>query len=161
MRKIAFVRNGGQPGTERAALNAAKEHGVPITGWCPQGGLTEDYPNPPGITIKYPELQQTPQRDFAQSIEWNIRDSHATLIVAPIGTYSDVASKAIIHLAQLYERRVLLVSGKEDRRDLREWMSRLGYGIDLFLTGPRESERPGAYEFTKWVMSQIFENDRG
>lgn len=161
MKRFAYIRNGGQTGIERAALNAAKEHGTSIRGWCPKGGPADDFPNPPGVLLKYPELTETPERDFAQSNEWNIRDSHATLIIAPLGTYSTVANKETIHLAKLFERRVLLISDREDRRDLREWISRLGYGVDLYVTGPSEEQRPGSYELAKWVMARILERDRG
>ncbi len=39
---IARIVSGGQTGADRAALDWAIEHGIPHTGWCPQGRRAED-----------------------------------------------------------------------------------------------------------------------
>ena len=58
---------------------------VPICGWCPPGGLAEDYPEPPGLLAEYPELVEGASSGYVERTAWNVRDSHATLIVAPDG----------------------------------------------------------------------------
>ncbi len=47
MKKIARIRTGGQSGVDRAAMDFAREQGIPLCGWCPKGGWAEDYPDPP------------------------------------------------------------------------------------------------------------------
>ena len=43
------IVSGGQTGADRAALDFAKEHGIPHGGWCPKGRLAEDGP----IDVRY------------------------------------------------------------------------------------------------------------
>ena len=78
---IAMLRrivSGGQTGVDRAALDWALARGFPCGGWCPAGRLAEDGP----IPAEYP-LTETPAAESSQRTEWNVRDSDATLIVAP------------------------------------------------------------------------------
>src|SRR5205085_1636276 len=51
-------------------------------GWCPRGGWAEDYPQAPGVLAVYPHLMETPSAAPEQRTAWNVRDSHATLILA-------------------------------------------------------------------------------
>ena len=39
-----------------------------------------DFPDPPGLLSKYPELTETPLRQPEQRTEWNVRDSDATVV---------------------------------------------------------------------------------
>ena len=83
MKKIAFVRTGGQTGVDRAALDISRKYNIPIIGWCPKNGWAEDMLTPPGIIKDFPELKETPSEDVSQRTIWNVRDSHATLIINP------------------------------------------------------------------------------
>lgn len=83
MDKIASIRTGGQTGVDRAALFIARKYNIPIVGWCPKNGWAEDMPRSPGIRALYPELKETPEEDVSQRTKWNVRDSHATLIISP------------------------------------------------------------------------------
>jgi hypothetical protein len=58
------IVSGGQPGVDRAALDAAIEHGLPLGGWVPRGRLAEDGP----LDDKY-VVRETPseERDITAS----------------------------------------------------------------------------------------------
>src|SRR3984893_13048483 len=77
--------SGGQSGVDRAVLDVALARGIDYGGWCPQGGWAEDFPEPPGVLTKYPQLQETPLADPAQRTEWNVRDADACLIIVDAG----------------------------------------------------------------------------
>jgi Circularly permutated YpsA SLOG family len=74
-------------------LDIALAHDIDYGGWCPKGGWAEDYPDPPGLLAKYPNLKATPLAEPAQRTEWKVRDADACLIPtdaagldAPAGT---------------------------------------------------------------------------
>jgi hypothetical protein len=70
------VVSGGQSGVDRAALDAARELGIPNGGWCPRGRLAED-----GRIARRYRLVETPSGNYVQRTEWKVRDSDGTLIV--------------------------------------------------------------------------------
>ena len=74
------IRSGGQTGVDRAALDAAVLMGRPYEGWCPKGGLAEDFLRPPGLLTIYPHLMETPSESPEQRTEWNVRDSAVTVV---------------------------------------------------------------------------------
>ena len=75
------LRSGGQSGVDRAVLDVALAGGIDYGGWCPKGGWAEDFPVPPGVLARYPNLKETPLTDPAQRTEWNVRDADACMIV--------------------------------------------------------------------------------
>ncbi len=70
------VVSGGQTGVDRAALDVAMERGMAAGGWCPAGRWAEDGPIPTDYL-----LRETPSAEPAQRTEWNVRDSHGTLLL--------------------------------------------------------------------------------
>ena len=76
--------SGGQSGVDRAVLDVALARGIPCGGWCPKGGWAEDFPEPPGVLAKYPQLAETPLADPAQRTEWNVRDADGCLILVDV-----------------------------------------------------------------------------
>jgi len=64
-----------QTGADRAALDWAIQNQVDHGGWCPKGRKAEDGP----IDLLY-QLKETPRADYLQRTEWNVRDSHGTVI---------------------------------------------------------------------------------
>ncbi|MGO1640615.1 MAG: putative molybdenum carrier protein [Candidatus Corynebacterium faecigallinarum] len=144
---IAAIRSGGQSGADRGALDAARSQGVGIEGWCPAGGWAEDHPEPPGLLSEYPELMETPSVDPAQRTEWNVRDSDATLILAPLSTNGVAASpgtRLTLELAEKYQKPSLLIGeGSTDEiATVLDWLAGQGNGLILNVAGPRESESP-------------------
>src|SRR5262245_61158948 len=79
------IISGGQTGVDRAALDVAIERGMTWGGWCPKGGWAEDFPDPPGLLTRYPQLKEPPLPQTSERTEWNVRDSDAALIITAAG----------------------------------------------------------------------------
>lgn len=153
--RIAYVRTGGQTGADRGALDAARGAGVPICGWCPKGGLAEDLPVAPGLLATYPELRECPTDSYVERTAWNVRDSHATLIVAPASLEPKSGTEMTARFAISYGRPLLVVSGADDLQRVRTWLAGIGRGITLNVAGPRESKLPGVYQTTRTLVAQL------
>jgi len=141
MLRVARIVSGGQTGVDRAALEAARNLGVPIGGWCPAGGWAEDLTEPPGLLAHFPELRATPSADPAQRTEWNVRDSDATLVLTRGGVRSP-GTAATVELAVRLERPHLVVDVGESAL-VEGWLRQLGRGLVLNIAGPRDSQAPG------------------
>jgi len=78
---LLFTRivSGGQTRVDRAALDSAFELGIDAGGWVPKGRRTEENVPLPG---KYKNMMETLSTDYETRIEWNVRDSHATLLIS-------------------------------------------------------------------------------
>jgi hypothetical protein len=149
------IRTGGQTGVDRAALDFAVRHNRPYAGWCPRDGRAEDHETDRGLLGQFPHLTETPSREPEQRTAWNVRDSHATIILVrgdelakSRGTTFTQQSTELVFL------RPCLVLDLTDANRLsvaREWLGRTAsaVGVDeliLNVAGPRESEAPGIYE---------------
>ena len=153
---------GGQSGVDRAALDVAIEGGIEYGGWCPKGGWAEDFPKPPGLLAKYPELKETPLADPAQRTEWNVRDAHACLIVVDGGLDASPGTALAQDLAHRY-RKPLFVADlanpdilKHAALWLRVQQARHGDALTLAVGGPRESEAPGIYARAVTFIATLF-----
>lgn len=137
------VRSGGQTGVDRAALDAAKVHNIEICGWCPKGGWAEDYLQPPGLLVDYPQLKETPSSDVNQRTEWNVRDSDVTIIIYSI----DVSRGTVwtMECAEQYNKPYLLVYD-ENENEVFQWIECQGAIKNINFAGPRESELGGIYD---------------
>lgn len=76
VRRPGKIISGGQTGADRAALDAARELGIPRGGWVPRGRKAEDGP----IAPTYEGLTETPSDRYAQRTAWNVRDADATVL---------------------------------------------------------------------------------
>lgn len=132
------IVSGGQTGVDRAALDAALAAGVPCGGWCPAGRAAEDGPIP-----SHYALQETPEALPAQRTAWNVRDSDATLILAP----SEPAGGTLFTLrcARALYRPVLCVAPQPHHLGTARIWLLLYQPAVLNVAGPRESEAPGVY----------------
>jgi Circularly permutated YpsA SLOG family len=153
---------GGQSGVDRAALDAAIALGLPYGGWCPRGGWAEDFPRPPGLLARYPQLKETPSSDPAQRTEWNIRDADATLILLAAGGLAASPGTALGRaLAEKYGKPLLVVDVDEERAVAvaRAWLHGLIAAhkgtFTLGVGGPRESEARGIYKRAGEVVRQV------
>lgn len=153
--RIAYIRSGGQTGADRGALDAAREAGVPICGWCPPKGLAEDMPKEPGLLAVYPELREGKSQGYVERTAWNVRDSHATLIIAPAGLEPCSGTQMTVRFAEDYGRPCLVIRSIEELGAVRTWLSVLGRGITLNVAGPRESKTPGTYALTKKIVGLL------
>jgi hypothetical protein len=142
------IRSAGQTGVDRAALDAAMEAGLPVTGWCPRGRLAEDGP----IDVRYP-LVETPSAEPAQRTRWNVCDSHATLVLA-CGPVSG-GTALTIEACRTLGRPCLVVdlAAASDGADVAGWAAALGV---LNVAGPRESEAPGVYAHARRFLAEVF-----
>jgi len=154
--------SGGQSGVDRAVLDVATELGLAYGGWCPKGGWAEDYPEPPGLLAKYPELEETPLADPAQRTEWNVRDTDACMIlVDKDGLDASTGTQLAQELAHRYRKPLLIV--KLDEKDAPErtrlWLrfqrARRGDDLKLAIGWPRESEAPGIYKLAATFIAAL------
>lgn len=69
------IISGGQVGADRAGLDFAMRYSLEMGGWCPKGRLATDGKVPD----VYP-LRETPNPNYPERTEWNVRDSDGTVI---------------------------------------------------------------------------------
>jgi|SRR6516164_861697 hypothetical protein len=147
---LAKIVSGGQTGVDRAALDVARELGIPCGGWCPRGRRAEDG----AIPERYP-LQETENSAYPQRTEWNVRDSDGTLVLTrgrPRG-----GTALTIELAGRLEKPCLVVD-LDDKcfpAIVQAWADNNRIWI-LNVAGPRESECPGIYADAVQLFRQIF-----
>ena len=162
-----LIISGGQSGVDRAALDEALSHGIPVGGWCPLGGWAEDLPNPPGVLASYPLLRETPLDDPAQRTEWNVRDSDACLIIVDAGGTEVSRGTALAEqLAARYEKPLLVIDPGEQNAaaKTRVWLMTLlaSHGdaspLRLAVGGPRESEAKGIYGKSRLFLGEVLES---
>lgn len=136
---IERVLSGGQTGVDRAALDAALSLGLNCGGWCPRGRRAED-----GTIPDFYPLKETPDRDYVQRTEWNVRDSDATLILChgkPSG-----GTAMTVQFAKAAGKPVYLadLEAVVDEQGIRRWLDEQRVVI-LNIAGSRESQHPGIY----------------
>jgi hypothetical protein len=158
------VISGGQTGVDRAVLDVAVERGIAYGGWCPKGGWAEDFPDPPGLLAKYPQLTETPLADPVQRTEWNVRDADACMILVDTAGIDVSGGTALARdLAHRYRKPVLVLNlAESDALNraalwLRVQKARHGTALKLAIGGPRESEAPGVYGRAAAFMRAILD----
>jgi hypothetical protein len=130
LRKII---SGGQTGVDRGALDAAKNLGLDVGGWCPRGRRSEDGT----IPAAYSFLKETASSGYPERTEKNVLDSDATLVLHP-GTMGP-GSRQTVTLAKRHKRPVVVV----DMRDVAAGVAAARAFIDeahptvLNVAGPR------------------------
>ena len=160
MSKIKVIRSGAQTGVDRGALEAARSLGVPICGWCPKGGLAEDFPDPPGLLLPYPELVETPTKNYYERTAWNVRDSDATLVLFPDELEESVGTEYTIDITSEYQKPCLVL-GKVDSETAIAWLNTLGDDLDLNIAGPRQSNYPGVDDMAYTLITEILQHYSG
>ena len=153
--KIKRIRTGGQSGVDRAAMDIAREYGIPLCGWCPKGGWAEDYPSAPGLLRDYPELTETPSEGTRQRTEWNMRDADAILTIIPEGSQPSPGTDVGLTAGEMLDKPMLTIHGIEDVPRIHAWLAELPDGIELCIGGPRASECAQAYTIAKDVLSCV------
>ncbi len=144
------IISGGQTGVDRAALDAAKAVGFPSGGWCPKGRKAEDGKIPP----QYP-LQETPNSEYKQRTEWNVRDSDATLILVQ-KTPLTGGTAFTADLSKSHKKPFLIVNlNEQETTYVLEWL-RSQNPQTLNVAGPRESLAPGIYNQALSFLKRLF-----
>ena len=159
LKKISGIRTGGQSGVDRAAMDFAKEYGIPLCGWCPKNGWAEDYPDAPGLLADYPELVETPSEDTAQRTKWNMRDSDAILTIIPEGSGISPGTETGLAEGEALGKPMYTATGLDDVPEIARWINTLPDDTELCVGGPRASECPEAYGITKAILNALFESD--
>ena len=146
---VRKVVSGGQTGVDRAALDVARELGIPCGGWCPRGRRAEDGPIPEG----YP-LRETPSAAYPERTAWNVRDSDGTLILTrgrPRG-----GTALTVSLARRAAKPALVadLQGGVSVSDIRAFLAEHTIHV-LNVAGPRESEAPGIHDEAVALLHQL------
>jgi len=144
------IVSGGQTGVDRAALDIALRHGLPIGGWCPKGRLAEDGP----VSPAYP-LKETPSSAYEERTRWNVRDSDGTLVLswgAPEG-----GTAFTIACTRLEEKPCLVLDLLEEPQveTAAAWLKSHGIRV-LNIAGPRGSTSPDLYPATMAFLDSLF-----
>jgi len=152
------VISGGQTGVDRAALDAAMQLGIQVSGWCPRGRKAVDGM----IPLKYP-LTETRGKSYQTRTKWNVRDSDATLIICrdePSGgtaltiKYCEQLGKPY-EVYQLKAGEMLYVGGPEDPQGIASWLNFHHVQV-LNVAGPREGKHCPIYDHAYLFLSELF-----
>ena len=148
---IQRIVSGGQTGVDRAALDVARELGVPSGGWCPKGRTAED-----GVLAACYKMKETPTADYPLRTEWNVRDSDATLVLTR-GEPTEGTAFTIELARRLRKPSVVVdLAQQTNISPLLDWISTHNIQT-LNIAGPRESKCPGIYaeasKFLRHVLS--------
>ena len=160
---LGNIISGGQTGVDRAALDASIAASVPYSGWCPKGGWAEDFPAPPGLLVRYPQLRETESGDPGERTEWNVRDSDAVLILLDShGAEVSAGTLLTVRLTSQYGKPCLCLNVNDGSclSDAYRWLVRQGAGLRVNVAGPRESEASGIYSEARRFMADLLLFDR-
>jgi hypothetical protein len=155
------IISGGQTGVDRAALDIARETGIPYGGWCPQGGWAEDLPDPPGLLALYPDLRETPESNPRQRTKWNMRDSDRLMVlVGRAGLkVSPGTMLALIFAERVGKPHAVIDLDEVDALACARAFIDQGQGA-LCIAGPRESEAPGINARARAFLRALFGPNR-
>lgn len=154
------IISGGQTGVDRGALDAALHLGVACGGWCPEGRKAEDGEIPP----EYP-LEVLPGSGYRKRTKQNVLDSDATVIIY-FGEINPRSGTELTKKECVRARRpFLLIDGHAIRPDEAANMLKLFYqdnGVEcLNVAGPRASDTPEAYQFTRETIELLLSKTAG
>lgn len=150
------IISGGQTGVDRAALDAALMAGVECGGVCPLGRRAEDGP----IPQSYP-LEENHTPDYPARTQRNLRESDATLIIYDAVLSGGTALTA--GLCKKFRCPHLLIDARATNltkalAQLREFCA-THHIHTLNVAGPRLSEHPHLYDYTRVLISQLLANN--
>ena len=147
---VRRVVSGGQTGVDRAALDVALELGIEIGGWVPLGRRAEDG----RVPDRYAGLRECESEAYETRTERNVRDSDATLILAPGPPTGGTAATERI-AAKLGKPRLTIDLTQSPPPDaafrIREWLDATRPGV-LNVAGPRASDAPGVGDVAASVL---------
>ena len=151
--RVAMIVSGGQTGVDRGALDAALQAEVPHGGWCPAGRKAEDG----RIPDRY-QLTEHASPHYAARTAANVRDSDATLILAPGEPTGGTALTRT--KARAYRKPCLVVDLLQpvDLSLIRHWLAMNRVHV-LNVAGPREKDTPGVAAQAQAIVSALLAAD--
>lgn len=156
MTKIAKIISGGQTGVGRAALDFARDYGIPYGGIVPKGGITEDCRTAPGILRYYPQLQEASSEAYSVRSYLNVKAADATVVVRPRRKILSRGTNSTILSARELNRPLKEVEPHQVRA-LIEWIDReLGDELVINFAGPLASEWREGYSQTYRLLEDLF-----
>ena len=147
--RLEKVISGGQTGADRAALDWASNHGIPHGGWCPKGRRAEG-----GIIPERYCLKETPQAQYRQRTQWNVRDADGTLILTLTGQLTGGALFTRQCAERIGRPYLHVVSDDEWRDKIKVFLEKHSIRI-LNVAGPRASSAPGIEQFVQEVLREV------
>ncbi|WP_081621778.1 putative molybdenum carrier protein [Thioalkalivibrio sp. ALE11] len=148
---LSKIVSGGQTGVDRAALDVARDLGVPCGGWCPADRCAED-----GVIPERYPVDPLATGGRHKRTEWNVRDSDGTLILT-IGALTG-GSLLTRNLARKHKKPYLIVDldSSFGSPEIGLWVASECIET-LNVAGPSESTCPGiearAYRFLHHLVS--------
>ncbi len=155
---IEKIVSGGQTGVDQAGLSIGDELKIPISGWCPKGGLDE---NGDCVLDRYPSLTEATTANPDERTMLNIRDSDGTLIIVPCLPLPEKiqdGTRLTIADAERQRKPHLIISLTEKDgivEKIHEWISRENIHV-LNIAGPRESNSPGIHIEARTLFRELF-----
>jgi len=149
------IVSGGQTGVDRAGLEAAIALGLPYGGWVPKGRLAEDG----AVPLRYAGMQEHTSSNYAVRTKANVRDSDATLIIAPSLPLSGGTMLTLRTAERLSKPHHVACLGAANAMDeAMSWLQSFQPLERLFvlnIAGPRESGAPGIQERATEFLCQL------
>jgi len=154
LKEIKTIISGGQTGADRAAFDFALENNLEIGGFVPRGRRAEDG----RISADYPNLTETPARDYAVRTELNVQNSDATLIVS----HGALAGGSLLtkkfaekHQKPFFHADFSDSTVEQSAAEARKWLASIKC-TKLNIAGPRLSSDSEIYEKTKRFLAELF-----
>jgi hypothetical protein len=147
------IISGGQTGVDRAALDVARERGLPYGGFIPKGRRTEDGTLPD----EYAGMTETESSIFTVRTRENVACADATLILArgpPDGGTLLAKLTAQAKEKPLLVLDLLEVDPDEAVQRTLAWLRGLPAG-SLNVAGPRESRQPGIHAEARALLEKV------
>ena len=151
------IISGGQTGVDRAALDAARELGLPHGGHVPKGRWTEEGP----LSSEYSGMIETEGRHPAARTKQNVRSADATLIF--VHGECEGGTLLTLRKARDWGKPHLVIdlactSAAEAIAAIREWLA-ANAPKTLNIAGPRASKNPGIYAEAKAILLVALRRD--
>jgi Circularly permutated YpsA SLOG family len=146
---VLRIISGGQTGVDRAALDAALNHGIDCGGWCPSGRLDESGV----IPARYP-VKELKHGGIAQRTLQNVKDSDGTAIIY----FSHLlgGTERTVRFCVQHQRPHQLINGEEVSAErAAELIAEFVHAeriTTLNVAGPRQSEAPQGYDYAFQVL---------
>jgi hypothetical protein len=150
------IISGGQTGVDRAALDAARRHGIELGGWCPMGRLDELG----RIPEEYP-LNELENGGFSDRTLQNVKDSDGTVIIFH-GKLSG-GTEQTLHFCTGQQRPhevidASAIPAEKAAQLIADFVCLNNIGT-LNVAGPRQSEWPQGYHYAFRALDRFLAGD--